>query len=77
MIQKALAYGLTLAFRGLRQGRPGMAGVGAAMAIASWLRNRKKPGDAPVFRTRLRDGQALRIRYLEGDEVVAEAEVKG
>ena len=75
MIQRALSYGVVFLFRGMRQGRPGLAGFGAALAVLGWLRGRRKPKNAAVYRTRLRDGATLRVRYLEGDHVVDELDV--
>lgn len=77
MIRRALSFGVVFLFRGLRQGRPWLASLGAAMTLIGWLRNRPTDRGEPVYRSSLRSGRGIRIRYLEGEDVVDEVEVVG
>jgi hypothetical protein len=77
MTRRVLAFGVAFLFRGLRQGRPWLASLGAALTVISWLRNRPGDDGEPIYRATLRDGRSVRIRYLEGDDVVDEVEVAG
>jgi|GEM_PF-1961163 len=77
MIQRVLGFGVTHLFKGLRQGRPGLAGLSVAMAVFGWLRKRRRPQQERIYGANLRPGETVRIRFLKGDTVVDETEVAG
>ena len=75
-MSKLLSDGLTYMFRGMRLGRSPMAAVGAAMSIAGFLRNRRKPARELIYARTLKEGEAIRIRFLRGAEVVGQHDVE-
>jgi hypothetical protein len=77
MIQRVLSYGTVWLFRGLREGRPALAGFGAGLSVLAFLRRRRKPARERVYSLRLHEGKAVRIRLLRGKTVVDETEVVG
>lgn len=66
-MNKLLAYGIRSLFGGARRGQPGMAGLGAALAIIGWLRNRDQGNDL-LYKRKLKPGEEVRIRFLKGDD---------
>ncbi len=77
MITQFVSWGVTRMFRGLREGRPGLAGVGAAVAMIAWLRGRRPPARERIYGTNLSEGETIKIRFLRGETVVDETEVVG
>lgn len=77
MISHLVTWGVTRMFRGLREGRPGLAGMGAAVAMVAWLRTRRPPARERIYGVDLGEGEAIRIRLLRGRRVVDETEVAG
>ncbi len=70
-----VAFGIRQLFGGARRGQPGIAGLGAALAIIGWLRGRTQPKQL-LYRRRLRPGEEVRIRFVRG-ESGEELSVKG
>jgi hypothetical protein len=56
-----IAYGVRRLFSGSRLGQPWMAGLGAALALIGWLRDRREPPQQLIYRKVLRDGEAIRV----------------
>lgn len=77
MMQRLFSWGVSGVFGGLRQGRPGLAGLGAAVTVIAWLRRRRAPAKQRIYAVNLEDGQAVRIRFLRGETVEDENEVVG
>jgi len=65
-MSKWVTFGLRQLFGGARRGQPGVAGLGAAVAIISYLRNRDKPKEL-LYKRNLKAGEEVRIRFLRGD----------
>ena len=63
-----ISYGVRRLFSGTRMGQPWMAGLGAALALIGWLRNRAEPEQQLVYRRVLADGEAIGIRVRGDDE---------
>ena len=74
-MNKLVAFGLRQLFGGARRGQPGIAGLGAAVAIVGWLRNRNHDNEL-IYKRRLKPGEEVRIRFLRGDSA-NEIEVAG
>jgi hypothetical protein len=77
MIPRLLSWGVSRLFGGLREGRPGLAGVSAAVTVLSWLRRRRAPERQRIYGVELKEGEAVTIRFLRGDTVVDETEIVG
>jgi hypothetical protein len=77
MIQRLFSWGVSRLFGGLRQGRPGLAGLSAAVTFVSWLRRRRAPEKQRIYAVNLKEGQAVKVRFLRGEAVVDETEVVG
>ena len=64
-------------FRGARQGSSPLAGFGAAMLAAGWIRRISRSPRELVYTRTLRKGEALRIRLLGPDEPDESVDVVG
>ncbi len=74
--RRLLAFGMRELFGGARRGQSGIAGLGAALTIVSWLRSRRK-GKELIYSRTLKDGEAVNIRLVRGGTTVDETEVGG
>jgi hypothetical protein len=54
-----------------------VAGLGAAIALVSWLRERSAIDGSPIYRRTLREGEAVTIRLLRGEAIMDETVVEG
>lgn len=75
-MSKLVAFGVRQLFGGARRGQPGLAGLGAALAIVGWLRGRNHNNEL-LYRRRLKPGEELRIRFLKGEAGGEELSVTG
>lgn len=76
-MSKLLKDGLAYLFGGARRGSSPLAALGTAMTIIGWLRSRRGPERTLIYSRTLRDGEAVTIRLLRGDSVVAQQDVEG
>ena len=76
-MNRLVSFGLTSLFRGARRGQAPLAGLGAAFALAGYLRDRRGPKKELIYSRNLRDGEALRVRLRRGETVVDEHTVEG
>lgn len=65
-MNKLVAFGVRQLFGGARRGQPGMAGLGAAIAIVGWLRGRSGSNEL-LYRRKLKPGEEVRIRFIKGE----------
>ena len=65
-MNKLVAFGIRQLFGGARRGQPALAGLGAALAIFGWLRNRNHDNEL-LYKRKLKAGEEVRIRFLKGD----------
>ncbi len=77
MIDRLFSWGVSRLFGGLREGRPGLAGLSAVVTAFTWLRRRRAPAKERIYGLNLKEGDAVRIRFLRGKTVVDETEVVG
>lgn len=75
-MNKLVVFGVRQLFGGARRGQPGLAGVGAALAIVGWLRGRNSSNEL-LYKRRLRAGEEVRIRFLKGDSGSEEISITG
>ncbi len=61
-MNRYIAFGLRTAFRGARQGQPGMAALGALALGFGLFKRFATPRPELVFSTRLKPGQGLRLQ---------------
>lgn len=67
-MNKLVAFGVRELFGGARRGQPGVAGLGAALAIFGWLRGRsQKRGKELLYKRKLKAGEEVRVRFLRGE----------
>ncbi|HEX9856146.1 MAG TPA: hypothetical protein VGC47_12605 [Acidimicrobiia bacterium] len=76
-MNRYLTFGLRQLFGGARRGQPYVAGLGAAIALVSWLRERSAIDGSPIYRRTLREGEAVTIRLLRGEAIMDETVVEG
>jgi len=76
-MNRLAAYGVARLFAGARQGRPGMAGLGAAIGLIGWLRSRGEVGETLVYRRVLKEGETIRVRMVRDSTLVDETSVEG
>ena len=74
-MNKLVAFGVRQLFGGARRGQSGLAGLGAALAIYGWLRDRQQPKEL-IYRRKLREGEEVRVKFARGD-TDGELTVKG
>lgn len=74
--RRLIAFGARELFGGARRGQPGVAGLGAALTIVSWLRSRRR-GKELIYSRTLKDGESVNIRLVRGDTTVNETQVRG
>jgi hypothetical protein len=67
---------MAVAIRGSRRGQPGVAALGAFVAIVRWLRRRSQ-GDQLLFKKVLAEGETLQITFLRNDTVVDRTAIEG
>jgi hypothetical protein len=65
-VNKLVTFGIRQLFGGARRGQPGIAGLGAALAIIGWLRGRNH-GDELLYKRTLKQGEEVRIKFLRGE----------
>ncbi len=75
-MNKFVVFGVRQLFGGARRGQPGIAGLGAALAILGWLRGRNHNNEL-LYRRRLKAGEEIRIRFLKGDAGSDELSITG
>ena len=66
-MNKLVTFGIGQMFGGARRGYPGVAGLGAAIAIIGWLRSRDNHHNELLYKRKLRPGEELRVRFMRGD----------
>ncbi|CAN5275156.1 MAG: hypothetical protein ACR2JP_03245 [Acidimicrobiia bacterium] len=71
------AFGIQQLFSGLRRGSPGLSGIGAALALIGWMRDRRGPSKERLYARNLREGETLKVRLVRGGAVVDETDVVG
>ena len=77
-MSRLAAYAFRRLFTGVRLGQPVIASLGAAVSIISWLRRRSAAANRElIYGANLKPGQAVRIRLVDDDKVVAEETVEG
>ncbi len=69
--------GLQWLFGGARTGNSFLAGLGTAVSIVGWMRKRRGPAKELVFAKNLREGEAIKVRFMRGDEELDSAEIEG
>jgi hypothetical protein len=67
-MNKLMTLGVRQLFSGARRGQPGMAGLGAALTIAGWMRSRRR-GRELIYARTLKDGESVNIRLVRGEAV--------
>lgn len=65
-MNKLVTLGIRQLFGGARRGQAGLAGLGAALAIIGWLRDRDHSNEL-LYKRKLRAGEEVRIRFLRGE----------
>lgn len=75
-MNRLVVFGVRQLFGGARRGQPGIAGVGAALAIVGWLRGRNHNNEL-LYKRRLRPGEEVRIRFVRGADGADELKVTG
>ena len=73
----SIRKGLQWMFGGARTGNSFLAGLGAAVSIVGWMRSRRGPAKQLVFAKNLREGEAIKVRFLRGDEELDSTEIEG
>jgi hypothetical protein len=68
--------GLQWLFGGARTGNSFLAGLGAAVSIVGWMRSRRGPAKQLVFARNLREGEAIKVRFMRGNEELDSAEIE-
>ena len=68
--------GLRWLFGGARTGNSFLAGLGAAVSIVGLIRSRRGPAKQLVFAKNLREGEAIKVRFMRGDEEVDSTEIE-
>lgn len=68
--------GLQWLFGGARTGNSFLAGLGAAVSIVGFMRSRRGPAKQLVFAKNLREGEAIKVRFMRGDEEVDSTEIE-
>jgi hypothetical protein len=58
---------------GARRGRPGATAFGLALALAGFVRSRRRPDRELIYARDLKDGETLQIRFAKGPEGGVEA----
>ncbi len=76
-MNRLAAYGVARLFAGARQGRPGMAGLGAAIGLIGWLRSRGEAGETLVYRRILQEGETIRVRLVRDSAEIDDTTVEG
>lgn len=75
-MNKLVVFGVRQLFGGARRGQPGLAGLGAAVAIIGWLRGRNHDNEL-LYKRKLKAGEEVRIRFLKGDAGAEELSITG
>ena len=65
-MNKLVSFGVRQLFGGARRGQAGIAGLGAALAIIGWLRDRTEPKQL-LYTRKLKPGEEVRIKFLRGE----------
>jgi hypothetical protein len=65
-MNRMVTFGVRQLFGGARRGQAGLAGLGAALAIIGWLRDRAEPKQL-LYRRNLKPGEEVRIKFLRGE----------
>ena len=73
MIERARAWTADLA-HGLKTP---LSALGAVMTVVGWFRSRRGPDRELIYSRTLNDGEAITIKLLRGDTVVAQRDVEG
>ena len=60
-----LMFGLNRLFQGLRSSNPALAGLGLALAIIGFARNRRRPDTTLLYSKELKAGEELRFRLAD------------
>lgn len=76
-MNRLVAFGVRRLFAGSRRGQPWVAGLGAALSLIGWLRQRRDADEVLVYRRVLREGETVRVRLRRGESVVDETVVDG
>jgi hypothetical protein len=71
-VNRLLTNGLRYLFGGARRGQSSLAGLGAAMTIAGWLRRRRGPERELLWARNLKDGESVTIKMVRGEVVDVE-----
>lgn len=66
-MKRLAELGVRQLFGGARRGQAGLAGLGAALAIVGWLRERRGPKKQLIYKRKLKPGREIRIRFMRGD----------
>lgn len=75
-MNRLVAFGVRQLFGGARRGQPGLAGLGAALAVFGWLRGRNHNNEL-LYKRRLKPGEEVRIRFMKGADGADELTVTG
>ena len=73
-MNRMLRNGLHYLFGGARRGQSGLAGLGAAMSIYGWLRQRRGPERELLWARNLKDGETVKIKMVRGEVVGVDVE---
>ena len=65
-MNKLVSFGVRQLFGGARRGQAGIAGLGAALAIIGWLRDREEPKQL-LYKRKLKPGEEVRIKFIRGE----------
>lgn len=76
-LQDMSPWGVRQLFGGARKGQPFVTGLGAAVTILAWLQRRQPPKSERIVRRKLKRGEVIQIRLIEGDTVIGEQTIEG